>query len=578
MSRPFLRQIPDSVSTPPIPPRLVRCSVALGTALLLTMGCVSEPLPLHLTSATRDQPDDPRDRAAYDNLVEALETGALTGTRADWTRVRRAWERSADLPERLAVLGADPVEQAALDLERAGARLDAWTGDLAARRALAEQDERHARAAALLMEAIDATGRGTDSAPWQVSTALDAVALLESRGLSVVGGYYGVPSERRLTLVLLARRGPHPAAVGDLENPTAREYVFDLSATLAAWHGARRYRGALGRISSRALLDQLAAAGDGFALTSRGLLVATEQGPGSHYAAAEQLQRAALAGNAVAHCTLGDLFLQLAARPARAGTSIPEVARASARTHYLAAAGLGAPYAHFKLGLLALEDGDRLRARDHLEQARSGGDRAATRELVALLRESGEQERALALLAGLAEDGDIDGGYTLALWQLEERRVTDPLALQALEANLRSGHAPSIALLGDLHARGLHVERDHGRALELWRSAAMSSREPMLVEAIARALVLNRAATLHDPQAAADALERVLRYRDARDCARCFATLAGARLAMGERKAARDAYGLGLEAARRNPDAEALDALRELGMELAVDEQEMAQL
>jgi TPR repeat protein len=505
-----------------------RLLVALALAALLA-GCATSPPTAPLSLAPTGAPRAP-DPAGYRQLRDALLEDRREGTAEDWSALVAAWSRVPDLTDRLAVLAVDRTERGPLGNDRARARLDAFAGDLAAHRALAEApDDVHDRAARALVAGAEASGDGSEDAPWSVRTAQDAVALLDARGVETVGGYYVTPTDADLGLVLAGRDGRW-----------AREYHFDLGGTLAAVRAARAWFDPTRRVPATELLDDLAAARDGFARTT--LALRTLAGPSSdaEYAAARRLQPVAEAGNVVAVNTLADLYRRLADPERGRREDVRAAARASARAGYAAAAARGSARAVYQQGLMALADGDEAAARERLETAHEAGERLATRRLVELLRaDDAGAARANALIARLAERGDPEGRFLLARWLLVDEAVDDPIALDALQRNVEAGHADSMALMGDLFARGTVVERDLPRAVSLWTRAARRSDDADLAHAVARVLLENDHPEVHDPAKAAAVLEHALRGPEAAArCAACYATLAEAQLILGDDAAA----------------------------------------
>ena len=454
---------------------------------------------------------------------------------ANPARQIEAWRRLPDLDARLATLASLQTGLAAPTRATARARLAAFPADLAGHRALAAADPVHGAAVEDLVTRIAASGDGSEARPWRVPGAGDAVAFLRERGETPVGGYYATTGAYHLELVVEARP---PGATW------ARARHFDLGATLAAWRDATGATGgAVRRRDARALVEAWAEAGDHFARTATGLLRATELGRGGHYRAARLLEQAAEAGNGVARYSLGDLFLQLAeGRPDLAATALE-----SGRAHHRRAAALGLGHAHYKRGLLALREGDRSAAREHLEAARAAGEADALAPLLALLREA-DPQAAITMLADAARAGDGDAAYDLAVLRLEEDGIRDPQAIALLTAAAAAGHTDARLFLGDLLATGRFVDRDRARARKLWADVARESDDAGAVLAGARALTENRTASLHDPESAAAGLERILAApRVAASCADCWRVLAAALEARGEAAAARAA----LESGRR---------------------------
>jgi hypothetical protein len=471
-----------------------------------------------------------------------------------WVRLHAAWRATPDLDRRIEAL-AEPAPRSA---EAARARLRLHGADLAAHRFLArtlpgEEAAPHAAALDALLLRVRATGDGTEASPWSVASRDDALVFLEARGLEPVGGYYTAPRARALRLRVHARAGG-----GGL----AEDRWFDLSATFAAWRTKRAHALPAARLRPEHLIEAFAGRGDAFARASVAVDLAQRKAAGSELAAATRLRDAIAGGNGAAWYLLGDLYEGAAQEgsPTRRARARSEAERAWTR-----AAEFGIPYGHYRLGGLALDRGDRTGGLHHLELAAGADHRPALRELAwALGTEAASVEdraRVLDLLRRAADGGGADDRYSFARWALLESTSPepDPEALAALEANVAARHAPSLALLGDLHARGRHVPEDPVRARKLWLEAADLARTLETLHGVARALLANDAGPLRDPAAALRILEPVLRHTEpGRACLPCHATWGEALLAAGRTDEARTVLTAALARAERR-EAEAVE-------------------
>jgi TPR repeat protein len=480
---------------------------------------------------------------------------ASAGTPAlAWDRLHAAWRATPDLDRRIEAL-AEPAPRSP---EAARARLGLHGADLAAHRLLARavpgrDAAPHAAALEALVARVRASGDGTEGAPWSVASRDDALVFLEARGLEPVGGYYTAPRAHALLLRVHARPG---------DTDLAADHWFDLSAVFSAWRTKRAHALPAARLRPEHLIEAFAGRGDAFARASVAVDLAQRKAAGSELAAARRLREAVAGGNGAAWYLLGDLYEGAAEHgsPARRARARSEAERAWGR-----AAELGIAYGHYRLGGLALDRGARTNALKHLELAAAADYRPALRELAwALGAEAAsaeDRDRVLDLLRRAADGGGAEDRYSFARWALLESASPEPHpeALAALRANVAARHPPSLALLGDLHARGRHVPEDPVRAHGLWLEAADLARTLETLHGVARALLANAAGPLHDPEAALRLLEPVLRHTEAgRHCLPCHATWGEALLAAGRRDEARAVLGEALARAERR-EAEAVE-------------------
>ncbi len=497
----------------------------------------------------------PDARRGHDALV-ARHFGPDAGGGAPalaWDRLHAAWRATPDLDRRIEAL-AEPGPRSP---EAARARLGLHGADLAAHHLLARslpgaEAAPHAAALDALVARVLATGDGSEAAPWSVASRGDALAFLAARGLEPVGGYYTAPRAHALLLRVHARHG---------ETAVAEDHWFDLSEAFAAWRTKRAHALPAARLRPEHLVEAFAGRGDAYAHASVAVDLAQRKAAGSELAAATRLRDAVAGGNGAAWYLLGDLYEGAAqdGSPEHRARARSEAERAWGR-----AAALGLAYGHYRLGGLALDRGARATALHHLERAAAADHRPALRELAWALgteaRSAEDRSRVLDLFRRAAEGGGADDRYGFARWALLESASAepDPAALAALEANVAARHAPSLALLGDLHARGRHVPEDPVRARNLWLEAAALARTLETLHGVARALLANTAGPLHDPEAALRILEPVLRHTEAgRACLPCHATWGEALLAAGRTDEARAVLTETLARAEREEAVEA---------------------
>ncbi|MCC5885295.1 MAG: sel1 repeat family protein [Gammaproteobacteria bacterium] len=454
-------------------------------SLALFAGCASHPAtPLAFApqSQTTRGASEP-----YERLADRL----LAGEEVQIQQLQQAWFLTPDLLLRSDVIARPDAA--------AGLRLTAFAGDLEALAGDAREGAQTAFAPAL--EQVISSGDGSRAAPWRVTSRSDAEAVLEARGLEVVGGYYHAAVNRPLSLHLMAR--PEAGAA-------SAEWVFDLSEVFDGIRAAHRYRQPGSGYTPHSHIRHLAQLGDCAAITSAAMLILAKDAPGAREAAVERLFTAAASGNQIADSLLADQYWHLAQDH---GGEVRERALTEAARGYRRAAGTGFAYAHYRLGDLLIDEGLTAEGIEHLETAAASDHPEGLRLLASLYRDgrdvARDRERTLELYRRLHALGDTSGRYSYAHWALMAADAEpDPKAMAALLANVDAGHAMSIGLLGDLHALGRQRPRDHAAAQDLWRRAAMvalKAGDVATVQAVARSLVHNPE-SLTDPEFAARVL------------------------------------------------------------------------
>ncbi len=497
----------------------------------------------------------PLPRAMED--YEEMARGLLAGAEVDVMQLRRAWLATPDFVARSNRLAAAPKSLNPRALE---ARLELYAADLHALHAGAETAADPLIAEGIVrrvLQAVLTSGDGSRDAPWVVSSRWDAVSVLTIQDQEVVGGYYHVSTERRLTLRLFART--HPGA-------HSREWAFDLSDVYLSHRDRAALQRPAARFSPLIHLQNLARLGDAEAMASAAMVHGELGLQGAEQVKAKGLFESVRAGNCVADAMLADAYWQLADR--RTGPARTLALQEAARGHHRAMA-CGYAYARFRLGMFEIQQGDRVRGIQLLEQGATLDDIDSLRALARIHGQDrhadGDADTARLLYRRLHELGDTFGRRDYAHWALLPADAPrDPVALEALLANVKAQDAPSISLQGDLHAFGRYFPRDHERALELWRQAAASTRDLDDAHAIAMAMVHNPP-SLQDPEFAAELMTQWLTGDHGEvDCAACHVTWAEALLASGRSPAAAVAHGLSLlEDVSEHPDRDRLLKLRD---------------
>ncbi len=504
MSRPSLRLLP---------------SLCLITVLL--SGCSANSVA-SMGFAAHTPAGTQRGSERYQRLASQF----LAGEDVDIGQLRNAWLETPDLTTRSDLLARAGSSD---DPRVLGARLNLYAADLLALNAGAAASDDPMQSERILERALNAildSGDGSPEAPWQVNSRGDAIAVLRLLDLEVVGGYYHLADAHPLTLRLITR----PSA-----STPGRKWVFDLSDVFWAHHAERTQRRPGTRYTPLHRVQELARHGDHDAITSTAVLTLESDTPGARQAAAERLFEAARAGNHLAEALLADQFWALAGET---DGERSEAALLQAERGYRRAAAGGYVYGSYRLGHLLVTRGDVAAGVALLEEAAALDDAQALRMLAALHRDGehlpADAERTRELYRRLHALGDVDGRYSYAHWALTPpATVEDPLAMEALLANVASGDAESIGLKGDLHALGRHFPEDHERALALWREASRRADDLGHVQQLAHALVHNPA-SLRDAAFAAELLESWLaRAGRHEQCSACYVTWAEALLASG---------------------------------------------
>lgn len=462
----------------------VRLTALLCLAVTLLAGCAGHPaLPLALVPHARV----PSAAEHYDQLADRF----LSGEEIPIRRLQQVWLLTPDLLARSDALARTDTAT--------GWRLEAFAGDL---EALAGDSRAVVRTAfATALDQIFASGDGSPTAPWKVTSRSDAEAVLKARGLEVVGGYYQASVEQPLTLRLMARSHADAAS---------REWVFDLSTVFEGIRAARSQHRPGSGYTPHHHIRHLARLGDGAAVTSAAMLILASDANGAREAAVERLFTAAAAGNQIADALLADQYWHLAQERQ---ADVRERALTEAARGYRRAAATGFTYAHYRLGDLLIEEGRAAEGIEHLEIAAARDHIESLRLLASLYRDgrgvAKDRERTLALYRRLHGLSDTAGRYSYAYWALMPADAeADPQAMAGLLANVDAGHASSISLLGDLHALGRQRPQDHDVARDLWRRAALAALDEgdvETVQAVARSLVHNPE-SLRDPEFAARVL------------------------------------------------------------------------
>ena len=485
------------------PPRadlrsLTRLGVLLLGALVVTLGgCAGTP-----TRTAADVPD-------YEVLVRDLAAGRSTA----WDALAPAFLARGDFSARL-----DELTVLTEQLEARGARdpvavadamLDRYYGDLRAhelrhRGALAVGDADaaafHLAAHDALVAAIEATGDGSEEAPYAVLSANEALAWLQDRDAEILGALYEVDDEAPSVTLLLRTRMAGADGLEDLR--------FDLGATFRARRAVAAALPGGGHPSPSQVLAARAAQGDAAAQATYALAL-WQSDPAFAQRAIELLSAASDAGNLIARETLGAIYGSLAS--SREGDEARELLD-RAVDQFLLAVNQGSASAMYNLAQLYLSghfgEENQFAGVSLLEQS-ADRDNVDALVLLARLHYNGQfvaqdRDRAVTLLERACARGHTDAQlfYARHLLTTDEGVGFDEQAAAWLtEAADAGASRPAMMLLATLLAEGEHMDRDASAAVGWFKRAAEGSGDAELVNSVAWILAVAEDRALRDPAA-----------------------------------------------------------------------------
>ena len=497
-------------------------AIPAALLLLLCVGCAIRPLP------------------TYEELAASIAAGEVVDVRD----LRAAFLAAPDFARRVDALGA--LEQQAigiLDEEplRLGplgaAILDQYQGSIAGHYALlrfyefVERDEaarEHRQWVARIIEHMD--GQGTRELPYVVLSAPEANAYLAASGRQSVGSIYQTSEDFPFVMMVMAKpaAGRMQSVFFDLE--AAYDSVRD---SIAGDAPGREFR-------PGALIGLLAQRDDPAAQVYIGAFLSSEDRLDE---AVGWLSAASRRGNLVANLMLADVHLAKAQRLPEGAAR--EEALELVLQNFLHAVAAGSDQAMYRLAELYLAEfyGP--------EEAAAG---------MPLLRRAADLDNIDAILflaqihvaglplagAGIEPDYDLSEAYFLRAAGLESPRAKIQYArflmsdtvgkefneqafgwlkglareLGPCKAEMRDPRAPCPAadarlLLGDLHARGIHVKPSYRRARNWFKSAVKASPDnAYVVNEVAWRLTVTRIGPLRDERYALAIMERMMNQDD----------------------------------------------------------------
>ena len=367
----------------------------------------------------------------------------------------------------------------------------------------------HRRAEAAIMQAMDRSGGGDKQQPIQSVSALQARNWAGQQHHQVMGSAY-VPTDTPPTLYLMLR-------VRKQGDSALSELYFDLSdAYVAAAHNPVMAIGAGHPLPSRSMAT-LAAHGDTAAQVAYAMQLWRQNGESSPESI-RWLHIASDQDNLVARELLAAIYVSLAK-----GRSDPKV-RATlldkAVDQLVPATNQGSADAMHQLALLYMAG--HFGAENHtsgislLQQAVELGHLDAMVALARLYHDGTllpkQAEKARALAHAASELGHTEARLLHAWLQLNsEQGGLDEQAHDWLIDAAESDASPdAMMMLGTLHAKGDHVQRDTELAMQWFKRAAMSTRDPGIINRVVWILVVAEDKALRDPIAGLDIMSDLM--------------------------------------------------------------------
>ena len=484
----------------------------------------------------------PAPPAAYDELAERAVGGEMVAPRA----LKDAFLAAPEVDQRLHQLTLLERQVMALRDEplRLGAPgsaiLDIYYGSLAGHQALArfygfveatEQAERHERWAEAIADSIAASARGrnaeagrksgTDQEPaYSVLSSAEAEAFLASRGATVAGGAYEVDDERFLLRL-----------IGRAEGEAMDAVLFDLTAlrsiliSAAQRNPDARYptprpvtckdMGICEGFDVAALVRVLAVGGDSAAQTFIG---AEMRRAGRFEDTVGWLEQASRLNNGLAQAILAEVYLERALRSRVGDARANYLEIAEQRLLLAIAAGFDSAMSHLGAIYLSGAFGDDKVERGValLEQAADLDNVDALLNLAALHafgqvveQDHDRAEHYFLLAAERNERAKVE--YARFLTRPDSDRALNDQAWQWLREVAKNDNAQAMLLVGNLYARGEHVQRRLRRA-KTWlkRAAKAAPDNANLVNEVAWTLTVAHLPRLRDVHYALQIMDRVM--------------------------------------------------------------------
>ena len=500
-------------------------AISVALLLLVCVGCAIRPLPTY----------------------EELAASVAAGEAVDVRDLRAAFLAAPDFARRVDALGAleqqaiDVLDEEPLRLGPLGAAiLDQYQGSIAGHYALlrfyefVERDEaarEHRQWVARIIEHLD--GQGTREHPYMVLSAPEANAYLAASGRQPVGSIYQTSEDFPFVMMVAAK----PAA-GRMQN-----VFFDLEAAYDSVRDSVAGDTPGREFKPGALIGLLARRDDPAAQVYIGAFLSSEDRLDE---AVDWLSAASRRGNLIANLMLADVHLARAQRLPE-GAERDEVLELVLQ-NFLHAVAAGSDQAMYRLAEL------------YIGELYGPGEAAAG---MPLLRRAADLDNIDAILflaqiyvaglplagRGIEPDYDLSEAYFLRAAELESPRakilyarflMSDTVGkefndqafgwlkelardLGPCKAELRDPRAPRVPcpgaearlVLGEIHARGIHVKPSYRRARNWFKSAVKASPDNAhVVNEVAWRLTVTRIGPLRDERYALAIMERMMNRDD----------------------------------------------------------------
>ena len=488
-------------------------ALLVASTLLFGVGCATGPL------------------ATYEELAAAV----VAGEDVDIAKLRQAFLVAPDFRERVDALGAlerdaiELVDEEPLRLGPIGAAIvDRYQGSVAGHYALlrfyeyVEREEaaaEHRRWVARIVASL--VGDGTRESPHSVLSAPEANAYLVATGRQPVGSIYQTSEEAPFVMMVAAK----PPA-GRLQN-----VFFDLEAAYLSVRDSVLGQSPGQEFGPGRLIGGLAQRDDPAAQAYIGAFLSSED---RFDEAIDWLSAASRRGNLIANLMLANVYLAKAQRLPEGEDR--EEALERVMQNYVHAVAVGSAEAMYRLGELYLAelygaelapsgiplleraarldniDANLFLAQIHLvgQWVERNYDRAETYLLraAALDSEAGKIQYARFLMSESAGRDFTDQAFKWLRELAADRTLCkeappNPFVLcPAAEARL---------VLGELHARGIHVRAGYGRARKWFKSAVdLTPDHPRIVNEVAWRLTVTQIGRLRDERYALAIMDRMM--------------------------------------------------------------------
>lgn len=471
----------------------------------------------------------------------ALADRAADGIEKDPSALRAALLAAEDFDERLrqlallerqvlALVADEPLRLGAIG----SAILDAYYGSLPGHLALArfyrevgaeDQAALHDAWVAAIRAAIEATGDGSDEAPYDVLSGAVARAFLLASDLKLAGATYGVtPADPatgqleglRLWTVagaagkpvrpLVFRLAHYPVLAAAVRADAATVLPLDRHETCASARVCDSF-------NAGSFIHLLALSGDDAAAAHVGfeLLRAGRGDDGQHW-----LRRAARSGNALANVGLAELYSERARRSSERRAAW----LAAVEDEFLAAIEAGMDEAMLHLGRMywsGLYGADKQAEGVALLQRAATLDNAQSQLALAWLHTEGDvvaKDLDLAeqyFVAAASRDNGAKVQYARFLLHPPFERTFNDRAWRWLRDLASDDNPQAMLVLGQLYARGVHVGKRLRRARGWFKRAAEAAPDDAnLINEVAWTLTVSHLPRLRDERFALAIMEHVM--------------------------------------------------------------------